>query len=96
MGEQKAEAVFGLCSWTCKGWLVSGNVQEVSLGDREGGKRLLLPRKATLPRLQVIWAESGSAASPREQWVKEHLELRLDIVNHPWTGLRGVWHRKEQ
>ena len=26
-----------------------------------------------------------------EEWVKEHLGVRLEIVKHPWTGMRGVW-----
>jgi transposase len=24
-------------------------------------------------------------------WVKEYLGVRLESVNHPWTGIRGVW-----
>ncbi len=23
--------------------------------------------------------------------MKEHLGVRLEIVKHPWTGMRGVW-----
>jgi transposase len=26
-----------------------------------------------------------------EDWVKEHLGVRLEIVKHPWTGIRGTW-----
>ncbi len=26
-----------------------------------------------------------------ENWVKEHLGIRLEIVKHPWTGVRGIW-----
>ena len=36
-------------------------------------------------------ASTGYAGSPFTHWVKDHLGVRLDIVNHPWTGLRGVW-----
>jgi putative transposase len=77
------------------GLLQAVKVLEADLGDREGGKGLLLPLIGKLPRLQVIWADSGSAGSPFEHWVKEHLGVRLEIVNHPWTGLRGVWAPKD-
>lgn len=30
-------------------------------------------------------------AITRKQWVKEHLGVRLEIVKHAWTGIRGVW-----
>jgi putative transposase len=59
--------------------------------DREGGRELLLPLVGKLPRLQVIWVDSGYAGAPFKHWVKEHLGVRLEMVNHPWTGLRGVW-----
>lgn len=74
-----------------QGLLMSVNVLEASLGEREGGRELLLPLIGKRPRLHLIGVESGYAGSPCEQWVKEHLGVRLEIVNHPWTGLRGVW-----
>ena len=74
-----------------QGLLISVKVLAADLGDREGGKVMLLPLLGKIPRLQVIWADSGYAGSPFEQWVKEHLAVRLQIVTHPWTGLRGVW-----
>ena len=52
---------------------------------------LLTALRGTLPRLQVIWGDSGYAGNPFEHWVKHHLGVRLEIVKHPWTGLRGVW-----
>ena len=64
-----------------QGLLLSVKVLEADLGDREGGKGLLLPLVGRLPRLQVIWADSGYAGSPFELWVKEHLGVRLEIVN---------------
>ncbi len=74
-----------------QGLLMSVKVLEASLGDREGGKEVLLPLAGKLPRLQVIWVDSGYAGEPFKQWVKEHLGIRLEIVNHPWTGMRGAW-----
>ena len=52
---------------------------------------LLTALVGKLPRLQVIWGDSGYAGEPFERWVKDHLGVRFEIVKHPWTGLRGVW-----
>lgn len=73
---------------------MSAKVLAADLGDREGGKGLLLPLVGKLPRLQVIWADSGYNGAPFEQWVKQYLGVRLEIINHPWTGLRGVWAKE--
>jgi putative transposase len=77
-----------------QGLLNSVKVLAADLGDRDGGKELLLPLVGKLPRLQVIWADSGYAGEPFKQWVKEYLGVRLEIVNHPWTGMRGVWAKE--
>ncbi|MGI0134638.1 MAG: transposase [Candidatus Micrarchaeaceae archaeon] len=42
-----------------QGVLMSVKVLAADLGDRDGGKVLLLPLVGKLPRLQVIWADSG-------------------------------------
>ncbi|MEO9030671.1 MAG: transposase [Ktedonobacteraceae bacterium] len=77
-----------------QGLLMSVKVLTAHIGERDGGRELLLPLKGSLPRLQVIWADSGYDGMPFEQWVKEHLGVRLEMVNHPWTGLRGVWAKE--
>jgi len=74
-----------------QGLVISVKVLAADISDREGGRELLLPLVGKLPRLQVIWADSGYAGSPFTQWVKQFLGVRLEIVNHPWTGIRGVW-----
>jgi putative transposase len=74
-----------------QGLLISVKVLGADSGDREGGKEVLHPLVGKLPRLQVIWADSGYAGDPFKQWVKDHVHVRLDIVNHPWTGIRAVW-----
>jgi putative transposase len=73
------------------GLVISVKVLAAAITDREGGKVLLAALKGKLPRLQLIWAESGYAGAPFEQWVKEHLGVGLQIVKHAWTGIRGVW-----
>ena len=77
-----------------QGLVMSVKVLPANIGERDGGKVLLLPLKGSLPRLQLIWADSGYNGAPFEQWVKEHLGVRLEMVNHPWTGLRGVWAKE--
>jgi len=74
-----------------QGLLMSVKVLAADIADREGGKRLLTPLVGKLPRLQVIWADSGYAGDPFKQWVKDHLGVHLEIVKHAWTGIRGVW-----
>jgi hypothetical protein len=71
--------------------VISAKVPTAHIGERDGGKSLLQPLASKLPRLQVIWAESSFAGNPFERWVKASLGVCLEIVNHPWTGLRGVW-----
>lgn len=66
-------------------------VLAADITDREGGKVLLTALQGSLPRLQLIWADSGYAGNPFKQWVKEHLGIGLQIVKHAWTGMRGVW-----
>jgi putative transposase len=74
-----------------QGLVIAVKVLNAHIDEREGGKVLLLPLKGALPRLQLIWVDSGYAGHPFEQWVKEHLGVRVEVVNHPWTGIRAVW-----
>jgi putative transposase len=73
------------------GLLLKVKVRAADIGDREGAKVLLHALVGKLPRLQLIWADSGYDGNPFQQWVKEHLGIRLEVVKHPWTGVRGVW-----
>ena len=70
-----------------------GDLRQVlaaNITDREGAKVLLTALIGKLPRLLLIWADSGYEGK-FEAWVKEHLVVRLEIVKHPWTGIRGIW-----
>ncbi len=73
------------------GLLLRVKVLAADMADREGAMVLLGPHAGNIPRLQLIWADSGYAGNPFKPWVKEHLAVRLEIVKHAWTGLRGVW-----
>ena len=74
-----------------QGLLLCVKVLAADIRDRAAGQVLLEALVGKLPRLQVIWGDSGYAGEPFEHWVKEHLGVRFEIVKHPWTGLRGVW-----
>ncbi len=74
-----------------QGLLLGVKVLAAEIRDRAGGQVLLTALVGSLPRLQVIWGDSGYSGDPFEQWVKHHLGVRFEIVKHPWTGLRGVW-----
>jgi len=74
-----------------QGLLLCVKVLAADIRDRAAGQVLLTALVGKLPRLQVIWGDSGYAGEPFEQWVTHHLGVRLEIVKHPWTSLRGVW-----
>ena len=73
------------------GLLLKVKVLAADISDREGAKVLLGLLVGKLPRLQLIWADTGYDGKPLRQWIKDHLGVRLDIVKHRWTGMRGVW-----
>jgi putative transposase len=65
-------------------------VHPANITDRQGAKLLLSPLKDILPRLSLIWADSGYAGK-LEEWVKEKLGWTLEIVKRPFEGMRYVW-----
>ena len=74
-----------------QGLLLGVKVLSAEIRDRAGGQVLLTALGGKLPRLQLIWGDSGYAGEPFERWVQQHLGVRFEIVKHPWTGLHGVW-----
>jgi putative transposase len=77
------------------GLLVHVLVHEANIQDHNGGKLLLEPLKGLFPRLKLIWAESAYKKGGFVAWVKEMLNWDVEIVEHPWSGLRGVWAPKD-
>jgi len=65
-------------------------VHPANITDRQGAKLLLSPLKEVLPRLSLIWADSGYAGK-LEDWVKKTLGWTLEIVKRPFEGVRYVW-----
>jgi putative transposase len=73
-----------------QGFVLALCVHAANILDRDGAKRLLAPLVNQFPRLQLIWADGAYTGKLRD-WIKEHLGWQLEIVQHPWAGIRGVW-----
>jgi putative transposase len=73
-----------------QGWLLAACVHTANIQDREGAQLVLAPLRGGFPRLAVIWADAGYRGQC-VLWVAEHLQVRLEIVKHWWTGRSGVW-----
>ncbi|GAC1350055.1 MAG: hypothetical protein NVSMB27_28950 [Ktedonobacteraceae bacterium] len=75
------------------GFVIQAVVHTAGLPDREGGKLVLealSPVKERFPRLQHVWVDSGYRGT-FVAWVKEQLGWSVEVVQHPWAGLKGVW-----
>jgi putative transposase len=70
------------------GLLIGVKVLAGKLDDREGGKVLLFSLRGHLPRLQLIWADSGYDGSRFAQWVQDLLHVRVEIISHLSESLR--------
>ena len=70
-------------------------VHEANIQDHQGGKLLLEPLGGLFPRLKLIWADSAYKKGGFAEWVKETFGWEVEIVEHPWSGLRGVWAPKD-
>jgi putative transposase len=56
--------------------------------EREGAQVLLWREREKLPRLLLIWADSGYDGEALRTWVRKELGCALEIV-HPPAGQRG-------
>lgn len=70
-------------------------IHEANIQDHDGGKLLLAPLQDLFPRLKLIWADSADKKGGFVEWVKQMLGWKVEIVEHPWSGLRGVWAPKD-
>ncbi len=77
------------------GLIMSVRVHEAKIEDYTGGKRLLCPLKQCFPRRSLIWADGAYKKGGFVEWVKATLGWEVEIVEHPWSGLRGVWAPKD-
>jgi len=74
-----------------QGLILHVRVHQAGLQDHAGGTRLLWALRGRFPRMPLIWADSGDAKGGFPDWVTQKLGWRVEIVEHPWSGLRGVW-----
>jgi transposase len=70
-------------------------VHKADIQDHAGGKLLLEPLEGYFPRLTLIWVDSAYKKGDFMEWVKEMLGWEVEVVEHPWTGRRGVWTPKD-
>lgn len=70
-------------------------VHEANIQDHNGGRLLLAPLRGCFPRLKLMWVDSAYKKGGFVEWVKETLGWKVEIVEHPWSGLRGVWAPKD-
>ena len=47
------------------------------------------------PRLKLIWADSAYKKGSFVAWVKATFGWDVEVVEHPWSGQRGVWTPKD-
>jgi putative transposase len=72
------------------GLLMHVLVHEADIQDHEGGKLLLVPLQGRFPRLKLIWVDSAYKKGDFVEWVKAQFGWEVEVVEHPWSGLRGV------
>ena len=77
-----------------QGLVIRTCVHAADLTEASGLKLLLTPLKGVLPRLKLIWADGGYKENITE-WVKQTFGWTLQIVQHPWAGIKGVWAPKD-
>lgn len=64
-------------------------VHPASIQDHQGARLLLAEvasDAANLPRLALIRGDAGYNGAPLRDWAKQVLGVRLEVVQHPWTG----------
>jgi transposase len=78
-----------------QGWIVHLLIHEANLQDHQGGQRLLAVLPERFPRLQHLWADSAYTKGGFSAWVTATLGWVVEVVEHPWTGIRAVWAPKD-
>ena len=73
------------------GLLMHVLVHTADIQDHEGGKLLLAPLQGRFPRLKLIWVDSAYKKGDFVEWVKAQFGWEVEVVEHPWSGQRGVW-----
>ena len=73
-----------------QGLLLKVSVQAGNVSDREGGKVLLLSLLGLFVRLTHLFVDGGYKGK-WVGWVKETLGWTVEVVQHPYAGVSGIW-----
>lgn len=76
------------------GWVIGALVHPADFQDRAAAPWLLRQVQPSLPRLELIWADSAYQGS-LQTWVWETLGWRVQVVGRPGGG-RGRWLPADQ
>lgn len=64
-------------------------VHPANVQDHDGARLLLAELAPTIelfPRLKLIRGDAGYNGAPLRDWVMRAIGVRLEVVQHPWTG----------
>lgn len=73
-----------------EGLLLKAVVHAADMQDRDGGQLVLAQIGQAFPRMRHLWVDAGYRGR-LVTWVEETLHGRVEVVQHAWTGVRGVW-----
>lgn len=73
-----------------QGLLLKVKVQAGNISDREGGKLLLLTIVGMFLRLTHLVVDGGYKGK-WVLWVKETLGWTVEVVQHSYAGIKGIW-----
>jgi putative transposase len=73
-----------------EGRLLKARVHPANETDAEGAKALLAGLEQVFLRLALIWIDGGYKRRFVE-WVEAELGWRVEVVQHPFAGVRYVW-----
>src|SRR5204862_3600650 len=63
-----------------EGCLLAGVVGAAGVGDRMGGKLLVIALLNTCTRLKLIWADAGYDGKPLAQWVLAVARISVEVI----------------
>ena len=70
-------------------------VHEGNLQDRQAAPQVFAGLKHLFPRMQHVWADRGYTGDLIKE-IKNTLGWTVEVVKHPWTGVKRVWLPKDQ
>jgi len=73
-----------------EGFVLKTVVHAADIQDRDGGRLVLAALGETYPRLAHLWVDAGYRGR-FVGWVETTLSWSVEVVQHWWTGVRGVW-----